>query len=241
MKCNDTGVGKGKGYNVNVAFPTGQINSSDLIQAVTSVVLPLGSEFRPDMILVSSGFGMASNDCGQCMVEPLAFGHVVHLLMKLTCGRVICVTEGGYNPRVFGECCEKVLDSLLEDYKPAMKINKSMASPHTKAVSLRLLERMKSKSPTKKKIAFSPDTAAASTGGSVGSANSSDYSVSTTGSASAPGSSPRASTTSPKQKKKRESLLMKATTFMKPEKKDDIIKKGWMMKQGHFRKSWRKR
>ncbi|GMI05663.1 hypothetical protein TrVE_jg12842 [Triparma verrucosa] len=241
VKCNDTGVGKGKGYNVNVAFPTGQINSSDLIQAVTSVVLPLGSEFRPDMILVSSGFGMASNDCGQCMVEPLAFGHVVHLLMKLTCGRVICVTEGGYNPRVFGECCEKVLDSLLEDYKPAMKINKSMASPHTKAVSLRLLERMKSKSPTKKKMAFSPDSAAASTGGSVGSANSSDYSVSTTGSASAPGSSPGASTTSPKQKKKRESLLMKATTFMKPEKKDDIIKKGWMMKQGHFRKSWRKR
>ncbi|GMH63080.1 hypothetical protein TL16_g03622 [Triparma laevis f. inornata] len=240
VKCDDVGVGKGKGFNVNVSFPTGQINSSDLIQAVTSVVLPLGSEFRPDMILLSAGFGMASNDCGQCMVEPLAFGHVVHLLMKLTCGRIICATEGGYNPRVFGECCEKVLDSLLEDYKPTMK-TRSMASPHTKAVSLRLLERMKSKSPkspnkTKKKVDFSPEYSPGGTGGSVGSATSSDYSASTTASTST-----TVSSISPAHKKKRESLMKKATTFLKSEKKNDIIKMGWMMKQGHFRKSWRKR
>ena len=136
------GVGEGNGFNVNVrcekreylrdlarqhlltlrplsrrSFASGNISDGDFITACEDIILPIGQEFRPDIIIVSAGFGAAEGDCGQCHVSPQGFAHFFHLLMRLTNGRLIVAAEGGYSPPIFAECIGQVLATLLGDYK----------------------------------------------------------------------------------------------------------------------------
>lgn len=57
-------------------------------------MLPISSEFEPDLIFVSSGFDAAVGDqLGQCAVTPHAFAQMTWALMAL--GPIIMALEGG--------------------------------------------------------------------------------------------------------------------------------------------------
>jgi histone deacetylase 6 len=56
---NYIGKGDGLGYNVNVPLNTTGLTDDDYLAIVFSILLPLGYEFNPDLIIVSAGYDAA--------------------------------------------------------------------------------------------------------------------------------------------------------------------------------------
>lgn len=92
------GSGAGAGFSVNVPWPGAGVGDADYVYAFHKVVLPIMSEFDPDLVIVSSGFDAAHGDIiGQCHVTPAGYGQLTHMLKGIARGRLAVVLEGGYN------------------------------------------------------------------------------------------------------------------------------------------------
>ncbi|CCF59742.1 hypothetical protein KAFR_0H03320 [Kazachstania africana CBS 2517] len=92
------GEGKGEGFNCNITWPTGGVGDAEYMWAFEQIVMPMGREFQPDLVIISSGFDAADGDViGQCHVTPSCYGHMTHMLKSLARGNLVVVLEGGYN------------------------------------------------------------------------------------------------------------------------------------------------
>lgn len=92
------GEGKGEGFNCNIPWPWKGVGDAEYIWAFEQVVLPMGREFQPDLVIISSGFDAADGDTvGQCHVTPSCYGHMTHMLKSLARGNICAVLEGGYS------------------------------------------------------------------------------------------------------------------------------------------------
>ncbi|CCE62491.1 hypothetical protein TPHA_0C03390 [Tetrapisispora phaffii CBS 4417] len=92
------GDGKGKGFNCNITWPVKGVGDVEYIWAFEQIVIPMAREFRPDLVIVSSGFDAAHGDTiGQCHVTPNCYGYMTHMLKSLARGNLCVVLEGGYN------------------------------------------------------------------------------------------------------------------------------------------------
>ncbi|CAD7702301.1 unnamed protein product [Ostreobium quekettii] len=58
----DVGSGQGKGFSVNIPWDYDGMGDEDYVAAFQHVVLPIASEFKPDMTIVSAGFDAAEGD-----------------------------------------------------------------------------------------------------------------------------------------------------------------------------------
>lgn len=93
-----TGEGPGEGYSVNIPWRSPGMDDGDYFYAFNKVVIPIITEFDPDLIIVSSGFDAADGDIiGGCHVSPAGYGHMTHLLKGIAKGKLCVVLEGGYN------------------------------------------------------------------------------------------------------------------------------------------------
>ena len=82
--------------------------------AFDKVVMPIALQFRPDLILVASGFDAAATDpLGDYVLTPNIYAYMTQRLMTLANGRVILSLEGGYNPRTVGESLAACMQVLL--------------------------------------------------------------------------------------------------------------------------------
>merc|ERR1711949_5934 len=91
--------------------------------AFQNIVLPIGYEFRPDLVLVSAGFDAAVGDpLGGYKVTPAMYGHMTHQLAALAGGRVVVALEGGYNLGSISECAPACARALLGDPLPLLKV-----------------------------------------------------------------------------------------------------------------------
>lgn len=71
---SETGTGAGAGFTVNVPLPPGS-GSGAYKDAFERVVIPALEAFKPELILVSSGFDAAYMDpLGSMMLSSLDFG-----------------------------------------------------------------------------------------------------------------------------------------------------------------------
>lgn len=71
---NETGIGAGEGFTINVPLPPGS-GSGAYRDAFERVVCPALEAFKPELILVSSGFDAAYMDpLGSMMLSSLDFG-----------------------------------------------------------------------------------------------------------------------------------------------------------------------
>lgn len=92
------GEGAGEGFNVNIPWKTPGMHDGDYFYAFNRVVIPIITEFDPDLIIVSSGFDAADGDIiGCCHVSPIGYGHMTHMLKGIAKGKLCVVLEGGYN------------------------------------------------------------------------------------------------------------------------------------------------
>ena len=114
--ASDVGEGDGAGLTVNVPLESGATDD-DYHQVFDEVVVPVVRAFRPDLILVSAGFDAHEHDpLGGMRLTTAAFGAMTMALRTVAdehCeGRLVAVTEGGYDLRALRDCLIAVVDVL---------------------------------------------------------------------------------------------------------------------------------
>ena len=112
--AEETGRGAGAGYTVNVPLPAGSTDV-DFRRVYRDVVVPALQNFNPRLILVSAGFDAHERDpLGGMRMTTDGYGALTTMLLQaadeLCDGRIVFVTEGGYDTRAMAECCQRVID-----------------------------------------------------------------------------------------------------------------------------------
>ncbi len=97
--ASDTGSGQGTGYTVNLPVPPG--SDDDLYRSlVDHVVVPLGREFEPQLVLISAGYDAHRDDpLADCSVTDAGFAAMASSIRQLgqeLSAPVGAVLEGGY-------------------------------------------------------------------------------------------------------------------------------------------------
>jgi acetoin utilization deacetylase AcuC-like enzyme len=98
---NEVGGKPANGFTVNCPLSSGY-QDEDFAQIFERILLPIGRQFKPDLILVSAGFDTYYEDpLGAMLVTPKGFARMTRILMELAqevCkGRLLLALEGGYH------------------------------------------------------------------------------------------------------------------------------------------------
>jgi acetoin utilization deacetylase AcuC-like enzyme len=112
--ADETGRGAGLGYTLNLPLEAGA-GDRDVLQRYEREALPKLEGFRPELLLVSAGFDAHERDpLAGCRMTTAGYRQLTALLVgaadRLCGGRVVLVTEGGYDLTALTECLEAVLD-----------------------------------------------------------------------------------------------------------------------------------
>jgi acetoin utilization deacetylase AcuC-like enzyme len=110
------GRGAGVGANLNIPLPAGSGHGA-YVASFQSVVLPALQRFRPEFIVVASGFDASALDpLGRMMCTSETFRELTRMLMAAAaelCGhRIVATHEGGYSNEYVPFCGLAVLEEL---------------------------------------------------------------------------------------------------------------------------------
>ena len=115
-RVDEIGAGKGRGYTVGVPLTGGQ-NDEDYLYVFERLLMPLATEFAPDLVLISAGFDCDGRDpLASMSLTSESFGRMASAVMETAtaCSAgVVAVLEGGYDLRALREGVEHVLRALL--------------------------------------------------------------------------------------------------------------------------------
>ena len=140
----ERGDGDGFGYALNVPLPPGT-GDGGYLYAMDQVVAPALRRFRPDLILVASGFdGSAMDPLARQLLTSVGYRSMTRRLMDVAedvcSGRIAMSHEGGYNPVYVPFCGLAVIETLAgaEPFDdPFLPVVSGMAGqdlqPHQKA------------------------------------------------------------------------------------------------------------
>ncbi len=97
----ETGAGAGTGYNINIPLPPGS-GVGAYTAAFERIVVPALQKFKPQFIIVPSGFDAGAHDpLGRQMLTGGAYRNLAAQLMRVAddvCdGRLVMCHEGGYS------------------------------------------------------------------------------------------------------------------------------------------------
>ena len=98
---DEVGKDKGEGFTLNVPMPPG-MGDAEYVSVFSDVVVPVGQEFAPELVLVSAGFDAHRDDpLGGMNVTRDGYAAMTEEILRLarsTCaGRTVFVLEGGYD------------------------------------------------------------------------------------------------------------------------------------------------
>ncbi|XP_037439543.1 histone deacetylase 15-like isoform X1 [Triticum dicoccoides] len=114
--ADEVGVLDGKGFSVNIPWSCGGVGDNDYIFAFQHVVLPIATEFAPDITIISAGFDAARGDpLGCCDVTPAGYSQMTSMLTACSEGKLLVILEGGYNLRSISSSATEVVKVLLGD------------------------------------------------------------------------------------------------------------------------------
>ncbi|XP_052646821.1 polyamine deacetylase HDAC10 isoform X1 [Harpia harpyja] len=120
------GLGKGKGFNINLPWNKVGMGNSDYLAAFFHVLLPMAFEFDPELVIVSAGYDSGIGDPeGQMNATPEVFAHLTHFVMQLANGKLCVILEGGYHLKSLSESVCMTVKTLLGD--PVPQITGEMA------------------------------------------------------------------------------------------------------------------
>ncbi len=142
----ENGTGKGAGCNINIPLPPGSGDGA-YIATFEQVVIPALHKFKPELIVVPSGFdGSGVDPLGRMMVTSEGYRAMTRMLMRaaadLCGGRIVMTHEGGYSQMYVPYCGLAVLEEMsgvkthVEDpWAPLMaKWGGQALQPHQQAV-----------------------------------------------------------------------------------------------------------
>ncbi len=115
---NSSGVGAGRGTTVNIGWNTRGCSTrpgdAEYLAAWREVLMPIGREFNPDLVIVAAGFDAAEGDpLGGCHVSPACYAHLTSQLMSLANGKIILALEGGYSLSATAVSAAACMEALL--------------------------------------------------------------------------------------------------------------------------------
>lgn len=96
-----TGSGKGKGFNINVHLPCGT-DDELIIEKFKKILIPAAETFKPEIVLLSSGFDSRKDDTLGCFdISDQGFKNLTKIVMNIankhSNDRLVSLLEGGYN------------------------------------------------------------------------------------------------------------------------------------------------
>lgn len=117
--ATEIGERDGLGFTVNLPIEAGATDG-DYMRVFELGVLPVLEQFRPGLLLISAGFDAHEQDpLAQMRVTSAAFGWITSNLREMgdrvSDGRVVLVTEGGYALSALGESLDLALTALAGD------------------------------------------------------------------------------------------------------------------------------
>jgi len=118
-RINETGIGKGEGYTINVPLPAGQ-GDQNYALIFEQIIWPAAKRYKPQLILVSAGFDAHWTDpLASMRLSLTGYAHLTHELMQMAdelCdGKIVFVMEGGYDLDALGHGMANVARALLRD------------------------------------------------------------------------------------------------------------------------------
>jgi len=114
----EIGRGKGSGYNVNIPLPF-RTRDQTYMKAVEDIAMPIILQYKPQFILVSSGFDAHYADpVGELSLTTYCYGKIYESILNLasrTCGgKVVSLLEGGYNLKFIGKIAASSIAKFSE-------------------------------------------------------------------------------------------------------------------------------
>jgi acetoin utilization deacetylase AcuC-like enzyme len=111
------GSGAGAGYTVNIPLPAGT-GDRGYRAAFEQLVVPIGQQFRPELLLISAGQDANWLDpLAQMMVSMDGFRHLSEIMVKLAdevcAGRLVMLQEGGYSLAYVPYCTAAIVEPLV--------------------------------------------------------------------------------------------------------------------------------
>lgn len=128
----ERGEGAGQGYNLNIPLPPGSGNATYLA-AIDEIIVPALERFRPELIILSSGYDAAMMDpLGRMMVTAGGYAQMTQRLLEaadqLCGGKLVVLQEGGYCQYYVPFCGLAVMETLSgqdsgfqDEYEPIVK------------------------------------------------------------------------------------------------------------------------
>jgi acetoin utilization deacetylase AcuC-like enzyme len=117
-----TGEGRGEGFTVNVPLPAGT-GRAGYLAAMEQIVLPIGREFAPDLIVVSAGQDASVHDpLARMSLTTDDYRTMTRLMIELAeeiCGgRLVAAQEGGYAEAYAPYCSAVIAEALTQAPEP---------------------------------------------------------------------------------------------------------------------------
>jgi acetoin utilization deacetylase AcuC-like enzyme len=111
--ASERGRGAGEGYTLNIPLTAGT-QDDEIERRYAEAVLPAVRAFKPDLLMVSAGFDAHELDpLGQLRMTTDGFARLTRALLGVAdevCeGRVVLVTEGGYDLDAVSDCLRAVI------------------------------------------------------------------------------------------------------------------------------------
>ena len=112
--ASEIGRGAGEGFTLNVPLTIG--DRDDVVERkYAEAVLPRLRVFKPELLMISAGFDAHEMDpLGQLRMTTEGFARLTRTLLEVAdevCeGRVVLVTEGGYDLKALAESLQAVID-----------------------------------------------------------------------------------------------------------------------------------
>jgi acetoin utilization deacetylase AcuC-like enzyme len=118
-RAEETGIGDGRGFNINIPLPAGAGDSA-FDHIADEIIAPAAARFAPDMLLVSAGFDAHWADpLASLQLSTTGYFRLAQKLVALAeqfCGgRIMCTLEGGYNTDALAASVRAVCHALLKD------------------------------------------------------------------------------------------------------------------------------
>ena len=115
---NETGIGKGKGFTLNVDVPEGS-GDKIFLDAFRNQLNPAMDKYKPEFILISAGFDAHKGDLlGQLNYTSNGFRQVALELKgiaeKYAAGRTLYMLEGGYVADNISQSVNEILGVLIK-------------------------------------------------------------------------------------------------------------------------------
>ena len=110
--ADQTGVGPGKGFNMNIPLPPG-CGHNTYLEVMERLVLPGLRAFDADLVLVACGFDASAVDpLSRMMCTSETYREMTRQLMSLTDDRLVAVHEGGYSELYVPFCGHAMLEQM---------------------------------------------------------------------------------------------------------------------------------